>query len=161
MDVGVFWQLIDEARAKAGQKSVGREVARMLDARSEEENAAFGAILATYMSALRREDLWAAAYAIRGGMSDDSFDYFRGWLVGRGEAVMLAAVRDPESLADVAADVDPRDEYMLQSIVYGDRKRELVADWPKDRVASGVKWTDEFYRDTYPRLYARFIAKDK
>jgi tetratricopeptide (TPR) repeat protein len=33
-----------------------------------------------------------------------------------------------------------------------------TADWPVDRVPYGESWTDDFYRRTYPRLFARFIA---
>lgn len=43
--------------------------------------------------------LWAAAYIINGGCSDDGFDYFRCWLIGEGRAVYEAAVRDPDTLA--------------------------------------------------------------
>jgi len=35
------------------------------------------------------------------GCSDDSFDYFRGWLIAQGKDVYLAALHDPDSLADV------------------------------------------------------------
>jgi len=48
-----------------------------------------------------RWDLWAAAYLINGGCSDDGFDYFRGWLVAQGRAVWDRALANPDSLADV------------------------------------------------------------
>ena len=47
-----------------------------------------------------RRDLWGAAYLINGGCSDDGFDYFRGWLLGQGQAIWQAALADPDSLAD-------------------------------------------------------------
>lgn len=34
-----------------------------------------------------RQDLWAVAYTVLGGCSDDGFDYFRFWLVARGKEV--------------------------------------------------------------------------
>ncbi len=46
--------------------------------------------------------LWGAAYLIRGGCSDDSFDYFKGWLVAQGRTTFEAAVADPDSLVAVA-----------------------------------------------------------
>lgn len=49
-----------------------------------------------------RIDLWAAAYLIRGGASDDGFYYFRCWLIGMGKAIYENAIADPDSLADVA-----------------------------------------------------------
>ena len=49
-------------------------------------------------------DLWGAAYLINGGCSDDGFDYFRDWLLLQGRKVYEAALKNPDSLADV---VDP------------------------------------------------------
>jgi hypothetical protein len=48
-------------------------------------------------------DLWAAAYLINGGASDDGFYYFRCWLIGMGRAVYGKAIADPDSLADVVS----------------------------------------------------------
>lgn len=46
-------------------------------------------------------DLWAAAYLINGGASDDGFYYFRCWLIGMGRKAYAAAIADPDSLVDV------------------------------------------------------------
>ena len=47
-----------------------------------------------------RNDLWAVAYVVMGGCSDDGFMDFRKWLVTRGKAVYYAALRDSDSLGD-------------------------------------------------------------
>jgi hypothetical protein len=47
--------------------------------------------------------LWAAAFVINGGCSDDGFEYFRGWLITRGREVFERALADPDSLADLLA----------------------------------------------------------
>jgi len=46
-----------------------------------------------------KQKLWAAA--MMNGCSDDSFDYFRGWLIAQGKDMYFAAPRDPDSLADM------------------------------------------------------------
>jgi len=46
-------------------------------------------------------DLWAAAYLINGGASDDGFYYFRCWLICMGRDIYEAAVANPDTLADV------------------------------------------------------------
>ena len=51
--------------------------------------------------ALYTRDHWGAAYLINGGASDDGFYYFRCWLVGMGKRVYEAALKDPDTLADV------------------------------------------------------------
>jgi hypothetical protein len=50
-----------------------------------------------------RIDLWAAAYLINGGASDDGFYYFRCWLIGMGKEVYEAAIANPDNLATVAS----------------------------------------------------------
>jgi hypothetical protein len=50
-----------------------------------------------------RADLWAAAYIINGGASDDGFDYFRGWLIAQGRSAYEAALAAPDSLAELPA----------------------------------------------------------
>ncbi|MFC9245678.1 DUF4240 domain-containing protein [Streptomyces sp. NPDC057136] len=45
--------------------------------------------------------LWAAAYVINGGCSDDGFDYFRGWLIAQGREVFERTAADPDALAEV------------------------------------------------------------
>jgi len=42
--------------------------------------------------------LWAVAYVVMGGCSDDAFDYFRYWLITRGKAVYMNAIKDADSL---------------------------------------------------------------
>jgi len=43
--------------------------------------------------------LWAAAYVIGGGCGDDSFDYFRSWLISSGRDLFTRTVANPDSLA--------------------------------------------------------------
>jgi hypothetical protein len=52
-------------------------------------------------------NLWGAAYLIKGGCSDDGFEYFRRWLTLQDRDVFQAAIANPDSLADV---VDPDDD---------------------------------------------------
>jgi hypothetical protein len=165
-----FWSLIDDARAATGRTSA--MLARALAKLPPAEIMQFDAWFSAYYSATRREDLWCAVYAIRGGCGDDSFDYFRAWLVSRGEAALLAAVRDPESLADLIGGDDPRDESMLGAA--RDAYREVTGEdlpehairpqipdrdtWPTDRIPPRTKWTDDLYAAHFPKLFARYIA---
>lgn len=43
-------------------------------------------------------DLWAAAFIIMGGCSDDSFDYFRAWLMFLGKEPYEGALQNTESI---------------------------------------------------------------
>ena len=58
------------------------------------------------MAEAYRWDLWAAAYLIQGGCSDDGFEYFCDWLISLGKHRFEAALRNPDSLAEVIEDED-------------------------------------------------------
>ena len=96
-----FWAVI--AMATADRPGSPAEVAKRavadLAARPAEEIVAWGRHLDKVMAASGQEDLWAAAYLINGGCSEDGFDSFRGWLIANGREVLAGAVREPDSLA--------------------------------------------------------------
>lgn len=50
---------------------------------------------------LYQSKLWAVAYVINRGCSDDCFDYFPGWLIFRGKETCLNALQDPNSMVDL------------------------------------------------------------
>ena len=57
-------------------------------------------------AALYRRDVWAAAYLIAGGCSDDSFIDFRAGLIARGRDWYHRAAASPDSLAGHPAVAD-------------------------------------------------------
>lgn len=125
-------------------------------------------------------NLWGAAYIINGGCSDDGFDYFRGWLILQGRKVYEAALKNPDSLADVA---DPDEEFCelggrpgwdawFQAT--GTEKDEggydaLIAALESKSRKSGKKrgmgrsWdfeNDKKMQKKYPRLWALYMNTD-
>jgi hypothetical protein len=164
MEHARFWSLIADAKGSSAA------LTRALSALPRTDIEGFDAWFWAYYVATSREDLWAAVYAIRGGCGDDSFDYFRAWLIGRGEDAVLGAIRDPESLAEQIGDDDPRDEGMLGAArhAYGDELPETPTPsipgrdaWPADRFEPGMEWTDAFFAKHYPKLHDRFIANPR
>ncbi|CAM5516845.1 hypothetical protein SAVIM338S_03874 [Streptomyces avidinii] len=105
MDKKTFWQLIETARAQVGADAgadgdeVAERAAELLARYPAPEVAAAQQVLWDLLAESYRAPLWAAAYLINGGCSDDGFDYFRGWLLTQGEAAFTAALADPDSLA--------------------------------------------------------------
>ena len=168
MDHPRFWSLVDAARSLPGP--TGEALARTLATLPPADIVGFDRWMWAYYMAVRREDLWAAVFAIRGGCGDDSFDYFRGWLIGRGQAAVLAAIADPEALVELVGDADPRDEAMLGAAraAYAQAGHGELPDgdavaipgrdaWPADRVPAGAKWDAAFYKATFPKLYATHV----
>ncbi|MCY1009364.1 DUF4240 domain-containing protein [Nannocystis pusilla] len=169
MDRTRFWNLIDAARSDAGTRRTAAALVELLAALPADDIAAFDAWYWAHQGAARRRELWAAAYTIMGGCSDDGFDYFRGWLIAQGERVYMAAIHDPDSLADLPLKEPPSCEAMLGAAAVAYERsqgRELAGSphrveidgqstWPADRL-KGATFTRELLREHLPRLYARF-----
>lgn len=100
-----FWAVI--ARATADRPTSPAEVAKRaaadLATGDPEEIVAWGRHLDKVMVASGTEDLWAAAYLINGGCSDEGFDSFRGWLIAHGRETVARSVKSPDSLAEMPA----------------------------------------------------------
>ncbi|HHQ6600568.1 TPA: DUF4240 domain-containing protein [Serratia fonticola] len=67
---------------------------------SPEELIAFKKRFTELHNQAYRWDLWAAAYIMGGGCSDDGFMDFRDWLISRGQSVYEAALINPDTLAE-------------------------------------------------------------
>jgi hypothetical protein len=100
-------------------------------------------------------NLWGAAYLINGGCSNDGFMDFRDWLILQGRKVFEAAVKNPDTLADV---VDPKqDEY---EILCSAATRAWFAASGLEPNDAGYQawhaaWEAKYPRTTYPRPRGR------
>ncbi|MEY9870674.1 hypothetical protein ABH931_000128 [Streptacidiphilus sp. MAP12-33] len=105
VDIRGFWQLIEEARRELTGVGDGAAVATrasgILARRGAAEIIAAQRGLWALMARSYRSPLWAAAYMINGGCSDDGFDYFRGWLILQGRETYERVVADPDALAEL------------------------------------------------------------
>jgi hypothetical protein len=100
-----FWAVIGRATADrpASPGEVAKRAAADLATRDPEEIVAWARHLDKVMVASGTQDLWAAAYLIHGGCTEDGFDSFRGWLIAHGREAVAQSVRSPDSLADIPA----------------------------------------------------------
>jgi len=99
-----FWQIIDDT-CQSDPRSSEEWDERLTDALAQlpaEEIIAWDHIFDQLAAQAYRTDLWAAAYLINGGASDDGFYYFRCWLIGMGKQIYNDAIANPDSLANVA-----------------------------------------------------------
>ena len=105
MDSNTFWKLIADARASVPDPSDSEAVATaastLLAARPPAEIVAAQQVLWDLLAESYQNPLWAAAYLINGGCSDDGFDYFRGWLLTQGQEVYDSVLASPDSLASL------------------------------------------------------------
>ncbi|TDD58434.1 DUF4240 domain-containing protein [Kribbella antibiotica] len=133
MDRQGFWDTIARARAEVEETYEDTEdlAEALIDVLAELEPADiadFDDEFQRLFTESYRVDLWAAAYLICGGASDDGFDYFRAWLIGQGRTSWDAAVADPDSLAGLL-DPDADADFDGESLMYAaSTAYERVAD---------------------------------
>lgn len=98
-----FWALIGQAQAQWGHEPSDPNEWLMdrLVSMGPEQAKRFDTIARVYMDLAYQYGLWTAASVMeRDGCSDDGFIDFRAWLVGQGKDVYMAAMKDPDTLAD-------------------------------------------------------------
>jgi hypothetical protein len=162
MDEPTFWRLIEAAQAESGGDG-DEQAARLqekLEALPADEIIAFDTLLDEIVARAYRNDLWAAAYVINGGCSDDCFEYFRGWLIAQGERVFNDALRDPEeTLLTAAGEGDIENEAILYA-AYGAYEAKTGQEMPfrmrPQPALAGEAWDEETVDTLYPRLAAKF-----
>ena len=146
-----FWILIEEAREQVldtgDVASVAGRASELLARRSSQEIAAAQQSLWDLMADSYRNPLWAAAYVLNGGCSDDGFDYFRGWLITQGRDVFERIVADPDSLAEV-----PIVRASAADGIEFDCEETLSIAWNAHVTATGRKLPDHAFTIRYPEL---------
>ena len=102
-----FWTLIEQAKEHtAGPNEWLME--QLVDM-GPEQAITFDTMARVYMDLAYKYGLWTAASVMEQvGCSDDGFIDFRAWLVGQGKDVYMAALNDPDSLADAPDYADCR-----------------------------------------------------
>lgn len=166
MELEVFWKLIDSARKSSGGD--GDELCSLLQSklikRDPKDIVAFKHHLDTLMARAYTWDLWAAAYVINGGCSDDGFEYFRAWLISRGSDTFEKALANPDSLTSVRG-LEP-DECELESLLYvaAEAYEEAAeSELPDSKVKrpakpAGKRWSEEGddLAKRVPKLWKKF-----
>lgn len=116
MDEIRFWQLIDEVR-ESGTAGVQTLIAK-LSQLPPDEILAYEKHFDDAMNVSYTSTLWAAAYIINSGCSDDAFDYFRAWLIMQGQTTFRRVVADPEVLVEFVES----DDIFWEEIMYAPSK---------------------------------------
>ena len=156
-----FWQIIEQSGHEA--ESSDEQAEKLEDLLSElapEEIAAFEDLFTKFRYAAYRWDLWGVAYVLCGGCGDDSFDYFRAWVIGRGQKFYEEAMQDPESIADkVTADDCPEAELLMYAAAnaYEEKTGEdlpaRTIKHPKE--PAGEQWEEEDLPKLFPRAWKK------
>ncbi len=165
MQEQAFWALIEAAKRNAGNSTDARVSALTLQLTKLDLKVIAG-FQRQYDQLILRANkwsLWGGCSLMNGGCSDDSFRYFRDWLISEGRETYDRALVDPDSLVDL-----PRREYFdLEAFGYAAMKvfktkggGELERDFSGELATpAGTEWTEAELPKLFPKLAAKYSKK--
>lgn len=162
IDESLFWELIAGARNQTVNPL--EQVALLgesLRAFKAAEIKRFGSYYAKWMRKLYHWNVWALAYAARGGASDAAFEAFRTWLILQGDPSLVElVVSDPARAAErVPREPDLPEGHCLPMIEEAYFLRQGAAlpaptiDLDRPR---GKEWSEATLGETFPELVEHY-----
>ena len=176
-----FWNIIADSRSEWNPKltrgNMDRQLARLktlLSQLSLEEIAEFRKQYAQFHVAAYHWDLWAVAYLVNGGCSDDGFHYFRDWLISMGKDVYERGMADADSLVDVFISPDleiaefEEFGYVAREVYEAKTGQELpLLETKHPSEPMGQRWSEDTDEEDaelacrFPKVYAAFADEDE
>jgi hypothetical protein len=160
-----WWDLIAKsAKGAEDSEAQAEQLEALVKELALEDIVAFDRFVQERIRDAFRSDLWAVAYIMNGGCSDDGFDYFLGWLVGRGKKHYEAALANPEEAArGVSADDEPFENEAFWYVARRAYEAKTGKEGTYDAVAPNVTRTlkgklfdEDTVYDLHPKLAKRF-----
>lgn len=171
-----FWSIIERSRAALSAEkpdgNMARQAAALRTILAQLPSNAIVQFRDLFMAKMEQAytyDLWAAAYVIAQGCSDDGFHDFRSWLISMGRKVFEAALSEPETLVGPASDPAVEDVFFEElpniaaeayQLKTGRPTPELIPSRPK--APKGDRWSSdaELVR-RFPALWPKFRQRPK
>lgn len=166
-----FWNII-------ASSNKGENLHEVLSELSDDELFGFEYWWNYFNAISYKSALWAVAYVVMGGCSDDSFDYFRFWLVAQGQEVFENAMANADGLCDVFDELDDDDfperedyDYIVQEIInerHGDdafyEMEKLCSDLYHKRPKLEFDWDEDdesCIRQICPKTFDKWWGNDR
>jgi len=169
MNADAFWSIIESTKSEDHSDRQPKLV-EYLSELPRKEIEEFEQELRRRIMEANDYGVLAAAKIIDGFVSDDSFLYFRCWLIGKGREIFYKTLEAPDSLADyVSTDETAEFEELLYvsseaAETKGDPEdfedpRHIALDAGlhyDDGELSGTDWTEDELPERYPNLWRKF-----
>jgi hypothetical protein len=157
-----FWALIDQARAGSSASAPPKQLTKVLERLDDQEILEFGHKFYEQLCELNLWDVWAAGFVIAGGMGDDSFHYFRSWIIGKGKTAFDLALSDPDQLGTLIDDREVDNE-LLEYVAIEVLNHRGIEEDPRERSVrspddepKGEPFQEETVARRFPKLAVRF-----
>ena len=169
MDTAEFWEIISDVNRAAVGDMDGKVEAltTRLQSMDADRVLAFSRVFDSLMDKAYTWDLWAAAYMIQGGCSDDGFMDFRSSLISLGRETFEQAVSSPETLADM--DATALDSLGFEGFAYPPTSvyQEMTGTLPEygtphPKEPAGQPWDEDegVLAARFPKLWSRYGRTD-
>jgi hypothetical protein len=165
MDNSRFWQLIDAARSE-GESADPDALRVALSPLPNGEVIAFSHEFTRKLCELNKWSIWGAGAALLEGMSDDSFHYFRSWIIGKGLVVYGVALANPDDIADFVLEDEIVDNESLEYVAIEILEERGVED-PRESIdldadgdPSGEPFDEDELEDLYPKCSITVTGDD-
>ena len=165
MNFEEFWKIIDTVKVGTDTNMDAKTEAltKRLQSMDTEAVLSFSHIFDSLMDKAYTWDLWAAAYIIQGGCSDDGFMDFRSSLISMGKEVYEQVVSSPEKLADISPSIVNCLSFegfaYPSTTVYKDKSGELPQrSTPCPIEPTGEPWEEDedILQAKYPKLWGKY-----
>lgn len=185
MDTVFFWKIMDYAfdKAKFDNKLKEQTILDQLIKLTPEQILEFEII---FQQMNLKANTWknmAAHTIIEGGSSDDTFFYFRCWLISLGKYHFEETLKNPDHLADIDSPINKKYGYgeviFEELISMSDNayqivtKKDPIKDTSLPRAfaqskglffdsggdTKGLEWADKDLPKIAPKLYKKFMVK--
>ncbi len=148
MNIDTFWHIIDEANAKAGQGNQEKMLEcteSLLSELPAKEIAEWFNIHHLYLDLAERKDLERAASNCGIYLSDDSFLYFRGWLLSLGKDAFYSILNEPDTLSEY---VTSPEDTRFEAFVYAGHDLYTQKAFAEEYGPEGMKqWRDNWFAE--------------
>jgi hypothetical protein len=158
-----FWSIIDNSRNRSGgnYEKQCQLLTQLLKAEPRDDLIKFSNAFVTLQNEAYDWKLWAAAYIINGGCSDDCFSDFRSWLIGQGKTAFENAVKDPETLLQLQIEPDNWEglQYAAMEAYQAKTGKEMpFAKLNLKQEPSGEQWNEDEQelKKLLPKLYEKY-----
>ena len=163
MDIERFWEIIETAGGASCEDRAAAVTANLVQL-GRDETADFVGLFDDALNDLYTWDLWAVAYIVQCGCSDDGFEYFRGWVMSQGRRAHALALSDPGAFG-LAIDPDSEDEEReCEDLLYAGRQayKVLTGEYGPDRATpildspAGQRWDEAELERKFPAVWERW-----
>lgn len=163
IDENVFWELIKLNREKSEDKFEFIEnLSNQLEEFKPTEIKRFERTFLSKYNELHRWEIWALAYIVRRGCGDDAFDYFKAWVISKGQETFEDIKNLNVSELKKHFDEDPQLEEMFSLVenVYENKTGELMSSVRvKKQKLTGKEWKEENLEKDFPEIWKIFEHK--